>query len=61
MEDLALEDMQSVEPGITSDVYNVLSVDKSVASRCSYGGTAPENVRRAAAKFRENLTGEDLK
>ncbi|MCH8110635.1 MAG: argininosuccinate lyase [Proteobacteria bacterium] len=59
LEDLALEDMQSVEPAITANVYDVLSVEKSVASRRSYGGTAPENVRRAAAKFRENLTGRN--
>ena len=61
LEDLALEDMRSVEPGITADVFNVLSVEKSVASRRSYGGTAPENVRRAAAKFREKLAGENPK
>ncbi len=52
---LSLEDMQSVESRITADVYNVLSVKKSVASRQSYGGTSPENVRRAIAKFRECL------
>ena len=47
--------MRSVESRITADVYNVLSVKKSVASRQSYGGTSPENVRRAIAKFRERL------
>jgi argininosuccinate lyase len=55
LEDLPLDDMQAIEPGITADVYNVLSVEKSVASRQSYGGTAPGNVRKAAAKFRERL------
>ena len=56
LEDLSLEDMQSVEPDISPEVYDVLSVENSVASRRSYGGTAPENVRRAAAKFRERLS-----
>ncbi|MFV0431232.1 MAG: argininosuccinate lyase [Alphaproteobacteria bacterium] len=46
--DLSLEEMQSVEPKITDDIYNVLSVEKSVASRTSFGGTAPNNVLAAA-------------
>lgn len=44
LEGLTLAEMQSVEPLITEDVYNVLSVDKSVASRVSFGGTAPSEV-----------------
>ena len=39
--DLSLADMQSVEAGITEDIFTVLSVEASVASRTSYGGTAP--------------------
>tara|TARA_B100001564_G_C20637599_1_gene670474 strand:- start:197 stop:1612 length:1416 start_codon:yes stop_codon:yes gene_type:complete len=46
LDELSLEDLKSIEPGITSDVFNVLSVEKSVASRTSYGGTAPSNVKR---------------
>ncbi len=46
---LSLEEMRGVEPGITAAVFSVLSVDASVASRTSYGGTAPENVARQAA------------
>ena len=49
--DLSLAEMQSVEPGITQDVFSVLSVDASVASRTSYGGTAPANVAQEAAKW----------
>lgn len=49
--ELSLSQMQSVEPGITEDVFSVLSVEASVASRTSYGGTAPANVRREAAKW----------
>ena len=53
--DLTLADMQAVEPGITSQVFSVLTVDASVASRVSYGGTAPANVAREAARWLEAL------
>jgi argininosuccinate lyase len=43
--------MQAVEPGITQDVFGVLTVEASVASRTSYGGTAPANVAREAARW----------
>lgn len=49
--DLSLEDMRSVEPGITPDIFSVLTVDASVASRTSYGGTAPANVAEQAARW----------
>jgi argininosuccinate lyase len=52
---LTLEEMRAVEPRITEDVFSVLTVEASVASRTSYGGTAPENVRRMAAEWRERL------
>ena len=48
---LALADMRAVEPRITRDVYKVLSVEASVASRTSFGGTAPKNVRREANRW----------
>ena len=51
LEDLSLADLQSVEARITKDVYEVLGVENSVRSRISYGGTAPENVRREAEKW----------
>jgi argininosuccinate lyase len=50
--DLSLEDMRQVEPGITEDARAVLSVASSVASRTSFGGTAPSRVREAAAAAR---------
>ena len=46
---LSLAEMQGVEAGITADVFSVLTVEASVASRTSYGGTAPANVVREAA------------
>ncbi len=50
--DLSLAEMQSVEPGITEAARAVLSVASSVASRTSFGGTAPDNVRAAVAAAR---------
>ena len=46
---LTLAEMQSVEPRITEEVFSVLTVAASVASRTSFGGTAPANVAREAA------------
>jgi argininosuccinate lyase len=51
--ELALEDMKAVEPGITEEVFDILSPEDSVRSRTSLGGTAPENVRKAAAAARK--------
>ncbi len=48
---LTLDKMRSIEPRITNDVFAVLSVDNSVKSRVSYGGTSPKNVRREAARW----------
>jgi argininosuccinate lyase len=52
---LTLEAMQDAEPRIHAGVYGVLSPAASVASRTSFGGTAPNNVRRMAAEWRERL------
>jgi len=52
---LPLKTMRSVEPRITDAVFDVLSVDRSVKSRTSYGGTAPKNVRAAAKKWLKKL------
>ena len=53
--DLSLEEMQTVEPRLTGAVFGVLTVQYSVASRTSFGGTAPDNVRAAVAAARERL------
>ena len=55
---LDLAAMQAVEPRITEDVFSVLSVDRSVKSRVSYGGTAPKNVRAQANKWLRKLAKE---
>lgn len=53
--DLSLEDMQSVEPKVTADVFNVLTVENSVSSRTSYGGTAPDNVKEQIKTWKAKL------
>jgi argininosuccinate lyase len=52
---LTLQAMQTVEPRITADVLAVLSVEASVKSRTSYGGTAPKNVRAQAKAWLKRL------
>jgi argininosuccinate lyase len=60
LEDLSLAEMQQVEPRIDESVYTVLGVEKSVSSRTSYGGTAPENVRAQAEGWLERLAREKV-
>lgn len=55
LHELTLTDMQSIEPKITKDIFNVLSVENSVKSRKSYGGTAPTEVRKMAKKWIKSL------
>ena len=53
--DLDLAVIREVDDRITEDIYSVLSVQNSVASRASYGGTAPSQVRSQIARWRKNL------
>jgi argininosuccinate lyase len=55
LSDLSLAEMQAEEPRITEAVFGVLTVDASVASRTSFGGTAPHNVEQAARTWLERL------
>jgi argininosuccinate lyase len=55
--ELSLAAMQSVEKRITKDVYKVLTVESSVASRVSFGGTSPTNVKREAKRWLKLLKG----
>ncbi len=52
LEELSLADMQSIEPGITNDVFNILNIDIALNARNSFGATAPKNVTKACAKAR---------
>ncbi|WP_419728460.1 argininosuccinate lyase [Lichenicola sp.] len=56
--DLPLETMQAEHPGITADMVAVLTVDASIASRTSEGGTAPANVAAQAARWIERLQNQ---
>ncbi|MBI1867984.1 MAG: argininosuccinate lyase [Methylocystis sp.] len=58
LEKLPLSDMQRVEPRITGEAFSVLSVEKSVRSRTSYGGAAPANVRKQARRWLRQLRKE---
>jgi argininosuccinate lyase len=54
---LPLPAMQEIEPRITMAVFKVLSAERSVASRTSFGGTAPKNVRTQSKKWLAKLHG----
>ena len=55
LSELALADMQKVEPKITKDVYSVLTPLASAKSRVSYGGTAPKEVRKQVRRWKKIL------
>ena len=55
LEKLSLEELQDIDSRITADVFGVLSVAASVKSRSSFGGTAPQEVRRQIRYWRKRL------
>ena len=55
LDQLALADMQGVEPALTEDVFKVLSLESSVNARMSFGGTAPARVAEQLFIWREKL------
>jgi argininosuccinate lyase len=58
LHELPLKEMQAIEPKITKDVFGVLSVESSVKSRTSFGGTAPKNVAAQAKAWVKRLEKE---
>ncbi|OYW44921.1 MAG: argininosuccinate lyase [Sphingomonadales bacterium 12-68-11] len=58
LEALPLADLQAIDPRIGEGVYRALSVDASVASRASHGGTAPAEVRKRVAEALAALENE---
>jgi argininosuccinate lyase len=56
LEKLSLEELQSIHAGITSDIFSVLSVQNSVKSRTSFGGTAPVEVKKQIRYWKKRLT-----
>jgi argininosuccinate lyase len=55
LEKLPIADLKAINPAITGDVHSVLSVENSVKSRSSFGGTAPTEVRRQTRYWRKRL------
>jgi len=55
LEKLSLEDLRSIHPGITDDIFSVLAVQNSVKSRTSFGGTAPSEVRKQIRYWKKRL------
>ena len=53
--DLPLEELRRLHPAITEAVFEVLTPERSVASRMSYGGTAPAQVRKQIERWKERL------
>ena len=58
LEELPLHVMQETEPRISDEIYSVLGVRNSVASRTSFGGTAPANVKAQAEAWIKQLVAE---
>lgn len=56
LSDLSLDDLQGIDSRLTASAQEVLSVESSVASRTSYGGTAPARVREQIAAFRKRVS-----
>ncbi|RYF91515.1 MAG: argininosuccinate lyase [Caulobacteraceae bacterium] len=54
--DLSLDELKALDPRITDGVYSVLNPAASAASRQSYGGTAPDQVRNQIARWKEILS-----
>lgn len=53
LDELELSQLQGIHPAISDAVYDVLSIEASVASRTSFGGTAPQNVRLQIAYWKQ--------
>ncbi len=52
---LTLEDLRSVEPGMTGEALEILDLDRALSVRASFGGTAPDNVRAACGRARQRF------
>ncbi|MDE3015399.1 MAG: argininosuccinate lyase [Pseudomonadota bacterium] len=55
LEALTLTEMQSIEPGIRKEMFSVLAAADSVKSRRSFGGTAPDNVKKAIVEAKKRF------
>jgi argininosuccinate lyase len=57
LSDLPLEELQKFSAQISEDVYQVLTLEGSLASRNHIGGTAPAQVKQAIARARQKIAG----
>ena len=55
LSELTLSELQTFSPLIGEEVFDILSLEGSVAARSHVGGTAPEQVRKAIATARQYL------
>jgi argininosuccinate lyase len=55
LSDLSLDELQAIHPDMTAEIYQVVTVEASVAARRSYGGTAPVEVRKQIAAWRQRI------
>jgi argininosuccinate lyase len=55
LEKLTLAELQSLHPGVTDQVFSVLTVEKSVRSRTSFGGAAPSEVRKQVRYWKKRI------
>jgi argininosuccinate lyase len=53
--ELSLDQLRSIEPRIDERIFEVLSVENSLKSRTSFGGTAPKNVKKAILKAKKRF------
>ena len=59
LSELPIETLQLASASISEDVYQVLTLEGSVAARAHYGGTAPKTVRAAIAQAKRQLDESD--
>ena len=55
LSEIKLKEMQRIHSGITEDVFTILSIENSVKSRSSYGGTSPEEVQFQIDRWKKEL------
>ena len=55
LDKVPLKDMQRIEPRLTKEIFSILDPRRAAASRKSFGGTAPELVKRAVKEAKKRF------
>ena len=55
LDQLTLDEMKAIEPSIEADVYDVLGLDATLASKSAVGGTSPERVKAALEEAKTRI------